>query len=258
VSEPPIAVPFSPEPSVGRVFRSAARVRLADASPRGRLRLDALARMLQDVAADDVDDAGVEGSVAWVVRRTEVVVQAFPRYRDQVTLATWCGGLGSRWAARRTSVRSATGAPLVEADSLWVPVDQGSMRPLPHSEEFLAVYGPAAGGRVVRARLGHDTDPPADVRCDELVFPLRFSDVDVLAHVNNAVSWAVVEELLARRRDLRAPLRASVEHRAPLDGRAVRVRWIDEPDALQAWLADADAGTAAPAAVTVQVGRHRG
>ena len=33
----------------------------------GRVRLDALARYLQDVAADDVDDAGVEG--AWVMRR---------------------------------------------------------------------------------------------------------------------------------------------------------------------------------------------
>jgi acyl-ACP thioesterase len=247
---------LSPEPTVGRVFRSGVRVRLADASPRGRLRLDALARLLQDVAGDDVDDAGVEPSVAWVVRRTEVVVLAFPRYRDQVTLATWCGGLGSRWAARRTSVRSLTGEAMVEAESVWVRVDAASMRPLPLSEEFLATYGAAAGGRVVRARLVHDAEPPADVPCGELLFPLRFSDVDVLDHVNNAVSWAVVEELLARRRDLRAPLRASLEHRAPLDGRAVRVRWTDAPDGVWAWLADADAGGVP--AVTVRVERLRG
>ena len=39
-------------------------MRLADVTPGGRLRLDALARYLQDVAGDDVDDAGITGAVA--------------------------------------------------------------------------------------------------------------------------------------------------------------------------------------------------
>ncbi len=46
---------------------------------------------------------------------------------------------------------------------------------------------------------------------------MRFTDFDVLGHVNNAVYWETVEEALARRRELRAPLRAELEHRSPIE-----------------------------------------
>ena len=40
------------------MYQASRRVRLGDASPRGRLRLDACARYLQDIANDDSRDAG--------------------------------------------------------------------------------------------------------------------------------------------------------------------------------------------------------
>ncbi len=57
------------------------------------------------------------------------------------------------------------------------------------------------------ARLGHD-NPPDGVGA--IPWPARFSDFDVLGHVNNAVYWAVVEEHL----DLVAPLTVVLEYRA--------------------------------------------
>ncbi|MFM2076244.1 MAG: hypothetical protein RJA49_134, partial [Actinomycetota bacterium] len=53
---------------VGRVYHGTGVVRLGDSSPGGRARLDAIARLLQDVADDDARDAGF-GDFAWVVRR---------------------------------------------------------------------------------------------------------------------------------------------------------------------------------------------
>ena len=47
---------LAPPPDRGRVFRSGRRVRLSDADPTGRLRLDACARYLQDVGNDDTAD----------------------------------------------------------------------------------------------------------------------------------------------------------------------------------------------------------
>jgi len=44
-------------PRGGRVFEGVRKVRLADVSPAGRLRLDATARFLQDLSADDTADA---------------------------------------------------------------------------------------------------------------------------------------------------------------------------------------------------------
>ena len=43
-------------------------MRLGDVDPSGRLRLDAIARYLQDVASDDAADAGLD--TGWVARRT--------------------------------------------------------------------------------------------------------------------------------------------------------------------------------------------
>jgi hypothetical protein len=49
---------------------------IADATASGRVRLDAIARWLQDVAYLDLVDAGFEGQGAWVVRRLRIRVES--------------------------------------------------------------------------------------------------------------------------------------------------------------------------------------
>ena len=62
-----------------RRFSAHRPIRLSDTDQLGRLRLDAVARYLQDVAADDVLDAGwAPDEHIWVVRKTELdVTQPF-------------------------------------------------------------------------------------------------------------------------------------------------------------------------------------
>jgi acyl-ACP thioesterase len=223
-----------PLPVQGRVFRRSRRVRLGDASPGGRLRLDALVRYLQDVSNDDTRDAGFVDEMGWVVRRTALFVTQFPVFGEVVDLATFCGGTGSRWAERRVSVTGDRGGA-AEAATLWVHLDLRTGRPKVLPAQFHDLFGEAAGGRVVRARLHHD-DPPAGDG-DEATWPLRFSDFDVLGHVNNAAYWEAVEELLAARRHLRAPLRAEVEFRDAVEhGDVVRLLACDDADGVRAWL----------------------
>jgi acyl-ACP thioesterase len=208
-------------------------VRLGDASAGGRLRLDAMARHLQDIANDDARDADIGGDVnAWVVRRTVIEVTTFPVYGEELTLATWCSGTGSRWAERRTSIVGDAGG-VVQAASLWVHVDLASGRPIVVPERFLAAYGASSGGRIVRARLVHQ-GPGADASV--MAWTLRFADFDVLGHVNNAAYWAVVEEQLSQRRALRAPLRAEVEYRSPVEaGDALVVLVAEQDDGFAMW-----------------------
>ena len=75
-------------PGVGRLYEQAIMPGLADAAPGGRVRLDALARWLQDVALADVVDAGVGETALWVVRRSRLAVARFPRFGEAVTLRT--------------------------------------------------------------------------------------------------------------------------------------------------------------------------
>ena len=70
------------EPAAGRVFERALRPGIADALGDGRVRLDAIARWLQDVAYADLLDAGFEERGVWIVRRMRLRVESWPRFGE--------------------------------------------------------------------------------------------------------------------------------------------------------------------------------
>ena len=80
-----------------------------------------------------------------------------------------------------------------------------------------------------------------------MAWPLRFTDFDVLSHVNNAAYWEPVEEVLAEQRDLRAPLHAEVEHPTAVErGAQVEVVFARGAADLSVWVV-ADGAVAASA-----------
>jgi len=180
-----------PQPASGRSFEREVVPGLADATGSGRVRLDAVARWLQDVAYADVVDAGLAGRSAWVVRRTRLRVESFPRFGEPVTVRTFCSAAGRIAAERRTSISG--GGADVEAVAIWIHVDTESLRPLRLGEDFQAVYGESAGGRKADFRLRHP-EPPEGAEREPWRF--RVADLDVAGHVNNAAYWEPVEEAL--------------------------------------------------------------
>jgi acyl-ACP thioesterase len=205
--------PLVPLPDRGRRYTSSREVRLGDADGRGRLRLDALARYLQDVANDDGREALGEDASSWVVRRSVVDVTRWPRLGEVVTLATFLGGVGGRWAERRTSVRVVDRA-CVECASLWVHLDLRTGRPVPLPERFLPIYGEVYGDRKVSGRLSLPPPPPGAARSPWMT---RAADFDVLGHVNNAAYWEAVEEAFAGDAIARRDLRFELEYRAAIE-----------------------------------------
>jgi acyl-ACP thioesterase len=204
-------VPF---PSAGRTLTAARRVRLSDADARGRLRLDAVARYLQDVATDDVIETNW-GSPDhfWLVRRTLVRVIRPISLEEVVELTTWASGAGSSSASRRTTLAGDRGG-LIEAESIWVHLGR-ELRPERFGGDFYEVYGPSTNGRKITPRL-ELPDPPATAECSS--WTLRFCDLDVLGHLNNAAYWEAIEEAAARNGvSLAHSLEAVLEFRQPID-----------------------------------------
>ncbi len=212
-----------PRPAGARSFTTRRRVRLSDMDVAGRVRLDALARFLQDAAIDDVQETGwgVPDHL-WVVRAIQVDVVS-PLLRDRsLELTTWCSGVAAIAAGRRWSVVGDAGGR-IEVDSVWIHLgpDQRPAR--------IGDFGPyalSAAGRPVSTKLALP-DPPAGAR--RARWPLRSTDLDAHGHVNNAVHWQAVEDTLLRDGDGTAPCRARLDYRdaTDLDDAVELVRWED-------------------------------
>ena len=201
-----------PVPSAGRAYSSRRRVHPSDMDPRGRLRLDSVARFLQDGAFEDVQETGWGlPEHVWLVRRVRIdVLRPFLDDRE-VELTTWCSGVAALAAGRRWSL-AGDGGGRIEVDSVWIHLDAGGN---PARIESFGVYADAGDGRRVSTRL-ELPDPPA--RAARTPWPLRATDVDLHGHVNNAVHWQAVEEVLpALGVDPRGPARAELDYRRPLD-----------------------------------------
>lgn len=179
---------------------------------------------------DDFADAGLDPGSPWVARRSVVEADGWPRLGDRLRLTTWCGGLGGRWGERRTSVVGEAGGR-VEVASLWVFLGEDGRRPTKLPDWFLDTYGSAALGRTVSARLTLGAPPPATANRP---WALRATDLDVLGHVNNAATWAAVEDEAARLGVV--PRRAELEYGGALElGDDVVLRSAQD-DALRLWL----------------------
>ncbi len=229
------------------------RVRLGDVDPSGRAWLDAVAGFVQDVAADHSDHNGFAGTT-WVVRRLELRCGRLPRHRELMQVATWCSGVGPRWAQRTTTL-SVDGQVGVEAVAVWVHVDATTGAPTALPASFLDVYGETITDRRVSARLQHGDPPPDGARLD---WQVRRSDLDLLGHVNNARYWSAVEEVLSQRSIAAEPVVATIEfrgglehgpahvvHRSPLD---------DARGGADVWVLDAAGAVAASVEVRPIVG----
>jgi acyl-ACP thioesterase len=192
--ELPVADDLVTIPEHGRVFAIERRPGLGDCAPSGRLRLDSIARWLQDVAYLDIEDAGVAEVAVWVVRRTRITVAPFPRFAEHLRLQTFCTGAGRMWAERRTViVRAGESRPLVQAIALWVHLDPVSGEPTPLTQAEIDVYSETVNNWQLQARLRHRR-PSGNESSESWRF--RAVDCDLAGHVNNAVYWTVLEEEL--------------------------------------------------------------
>lgn len=186
------------EPLVtSRQFHFNRRVALSDTDPSGRLRLDACARYLQDVAAFDAIDADISAIGVWLLRKNKIIVEELPTYGTEVKSMTYLTGSGRAWV-ERTSVIShvVSGKTLVRAQALWVLTGSDTGAPISVPESLYKIYGPLATLHKVAIRDGKRQTLPA--QASKFDWQIRISDQDIRAHLNNATYLEALEEVLYR------------------------------------------------------------
>lgn len=210
-----IATPLPDCPDIEQAFATSWPVRLGDTDGHDRLRLDAVARYLQDIGFDHLD-AVEDGDAhqAWIVRRTVIDVYEPIVFGDRAHLRRWADSLSNRWCDMRIQLKGERSGH-IEAAAFLIHIDPVAGRPARMSDAFMApMLASTTEHRLCwRAALTELNG----VAAEAVPFPLRVTDVDRLGHVNNAVYWEAVEEALATHPEHHElPYRAIVEHVGPV------------------------------------------
>lgn len=243
--------PLPEPPSADAGFSASLTVRTGDVDPQRRLRLDSVARYLQDIATDDLEAAGHAGSDPyWIVRRTVIDVVEPISWPATVHLQRWCSGLSTRWANMRVRLTATHQTNplnpgerpegLVETEAFWINVNpqgvptrisEGGARTLAATTDIhrlrwhamTAARPPEASGEGVPEDRPHI---------------LRSTDFDPLQHVNNAAYLAAVEDELLLHPDLvQHPHRAVIEYFRPVvAGSTMMIRRRRQGGSLQLWM----------------------
>lgn len=204
---------LAPPPPSGRTFRVGYKIRLSDADARGRLRLDSVARFLQDAAIDDVEETGWGApNHLWVLRSVRIDVLAAFLEDAAVEIHTWGSSFSALAAGRRWSLAGDAGGS-IQVDSTWIHLD-GDGRPTRIGDGF-DLYADSAQGRTTSTKL---TLEPPSLEGPRRPWAFRATDVDRMGHVNNAAYWTAIEERAPLGGlDLRSPLCARLDYRHPID-----------------------------------------
>ncbi|WP_051461425.1 acyl-[acyl-carrier-protein] thioesterase [Tomitella biformata] len=226
--------PMQEMPESGPLFVFDRPVRTGDVDEEKQLRLDGVARYLQDIASDQVGAMG-EGVInpIWIVRRTVIDVVKPITWPTRVHLERWCSAMSTRWATMRVDIDGEDGGR-IETEAFWININPETGMPTRIGDELERVLSARTTEHRLRWRpLLKDAAPDVP----ETPFPLRFTDIDPMRHLNNTVYLHVIEGLLSERPDLQtAPYRMIIEYLRPIArDSAVAIRGRDDEDGLAVW-----------------------
>jgi medium-chain acyl-[acyl-carrier-protein] hydrolase len=176
-------------------LRESYTVRTCDTDPYGRATVRTLLLLLQEAATAHATLLGVavdflkENRLAWGMTRLRVEMERWPCGGDTMTVETWPHAASRIMTERRFHLMDDDGEPFGTATTLWVNLDTERRRPVRLPQFVLDAVLP-----VVRADqpVSLDKIPVVETAEFERAFEVRYADLDMAQHVNNAayVQWA--------------------------------------------------------------------
>ena len=189
-------------------------LRVADVDPEGRLRFDAATRHIQDIGSDQLREGGFEEThPLWIVRRTMVDLIKPIEFQDMLRLRRWCSGTSNRWCEMRVRVDGRKGG-LMESEAFWININRETQGPARMSDDFIEGLRRTTDESRLRWKAYLKAAGREDAT-EIKEYPVRVSDIDIFAHMNNSVYWSVVEDYLFSHPELlHKPIRVTIEHDA--------------------------------------------
>lgn len=260
--------PLGDRKAEAKYFTADYRVRTGDIDQDMRVRLDSLARYLQDVANDHIEVVPFgKTDPFWIIRRTVIDVLEPITWPSDFSVERWCGALSTRWTNMRVRISATSGTNefnpeprpngLVETEAFWINMNSAGL-PSRISDLAMDTLTPMTDEHRLRWKAMNPGKAPAP---EELSLPdrehvLRITDFDPFKHLNNAAYLEAVEDELVDHPDLLAgPHRAVIEYLRPIvPGTRVTIRRQRLADVLLVWIMIADDDGELQVAASVSVG----
>ncbi|KUI28424.1 acyl-[acyl-carrier-protein] thioesterase [Mycobacterium sp. GA-2829] len=220
---------LAPQPSAGYVYRTDWPVSTGDIGDQLQLRLDGVARYIQEVGAENLMDAGeAEEHPHWLVQRTVIDVIEPIEWPNEVSFSRWCSALSTRWCTMRVDLVGSEGGR-IETEGFWIAINEKTLTPQRVSDSLIEKF--ASTTEEHRLRWRPWLSDPAETDAT-MPFALRRTDIDLFEHVTNTAYWHAIHEVMAEAPEVcRPPYRAVVEYRRPIKyGEDVTLRWVRGED----------------------------
>lgn len=179
------------------VFRKKQRILADDVNALREMRTSVFLRRLQEAAIAHTEALGagrdktLDRGALWVVARVRAVIERMPVYDDVVTLSSWPGETRHVLFPRYYEFADEDGNVLARASAIWLLMDEKTRR-MTFPEKFGVVLPAVTTGTELELPTGV-IPLPTDKKCTRTV---RFSDVDINGHLNNARYADIVEDAL--------------------------------------------------------------
>jgi len=170
-------------------------IRTYECDKNSDLRLVTLMNIFQDMADSQATLLGLglefclHNGMAWVGSNYHLQITRMPKLHEEVTVTTWPAVEKKLGAIRDFLVTDSSGNDIIRASSQWILIDVSKKRPI-SLHDNLPQY------RVVEDRVMPEdfNSRLNDITKEDyrLSFNVRFDDIDINHHVNNAIYplWA--------------------------------------------------------------------
>lgn len=181
------------------IWKQNFRIRSYEVDCRGRLSIGSIFNFMQEAASRHADALGVSiqqllsENYTWLLSRLKIKMNSYPGWRDQLTVRTWPSGTQRLFALRDFQMIDQNDNLVGAALSAWLVIDTHTRRPVRISS-FVDRLRPIEGDHILADKL--DKLSSCETHESECHFQVRYRDLDINQHVNNAsyVEW-VLESL---------------------------------------------------------------
>jgi acyl-ACP thioesterase len=183
----------TPEPNV---WQETYQIRSYEVDCHHRLSILAIFNFMQEAASRHAAALGVSiqqllaENHTWLLSRLKIKIASLPVWQDRIHIRTWPSGAQRLFALRDFELQDNDNQAIAAAVSAWLVLDVEKRRPV-RIGPFVERLKPLEGDHILPDTL--DKLPGLAMRTHEKKFVVRYRDLDINQHVNNAsfVEWLV-------------------------------------------------------------------